>query len=700
MTANKRNILEEMKENFMVYALDTNNNKSFPDARDGLKPGQRACLWTMYHNNFINSRPHVKSAKIDGLVAASVWPHGTTAIYETFARMSQSFTNNIPTVDFHGSNGNVILGSEFASDRYTEAKLALIAERGMLQGVNQDTVDMIWNFLEDEQWPSVLPAIFPNLLVNGTQGIGIGLATTWLPHNFQETANIILTYLDSGKLDTDSYYPDFPTGATIINQSELATVNRTGKGKVVVEANYNISGKDINFTEFPFQVYIEPLIEEIKDGIDKNKIHNVKEVFNKSDKSQILLTITCASSSNVDSVLRELFTNTSLRSQYNANQVAIVGKTPKLLTLKELIDIYIAHNLSCIKREHRFDLDKTLERIEILEGLARALKDIDNVIALIRSSKSAAEAKKYMTDKLGLTECQVDAILKMQLSRLAKLEESQILQELEEKRSLAAKLRNVVEDSEEQKKILTKRLSRLVKDFGSPRKTKVIDKPIEKITAKTKKEKEPERCVVCLADNGFYLKRVSAAQYRESSANSWAISTSTDKTVNVFTAFGKVYRVKAENIKECLAADKGTVIGSLIDIGSHDIIRAISVEDDDIDMFAVTHCGRVKRFGSQLFDGRTQNKKGSSYIKLREKDEVRLLVDLQGGKWIHFIAPKDEELVIDATTVNQSGKTSSGQVGFRFAANALDKHILSAEQLKGISVDTIIGKVGGRGRKA
>lgn len=697
MTANKRDILEEMKENFMVYSLDTNNNKSFPDARDGLKPGQRACLWAMYKQGFTSNKPHVKSAKIDGLVAANFWPHGTTAIYETFARMSQPFTNNVPEVDFHGSNGNVILGSVFASDRYTEARLAPIAEDGMLQGVTKNSVDMMWNFLEDEKWPTVLPSVFPRLLVNGSQGIGVGLATNWLTHNFKETTQLILDYLFSGKLDEDNYFPDFPTGGTIINKSELAAINKTGKGKVLVEAKYSIHGKEIEFTEFPYQVYIEPLVEEIKSGVEQDKIHGVKEVFNKSDKTRILLSVTCTSSASADGVLEELFTNTSLRSQFNANQVAIVSKTPKLLTLKEEVDIYIAHNLSCIKREHEFDLQKTKERIEILQGLERALKGIDNVIALIRSSKSAADAKQYMIENINLTDRQADAILKMQLSRLAKLEENQILQELEEKEKLAGELEKVVNSEEEQKKVLVKRLTALADKYGNERRTQLTDKKIVKVSkTREKKEKEPERCVVCLADNGFYLKRIPISQYRESSANSVAITTSTDKTINIFTAFGKVYRIKVDAIKECLAADKGTVIGSLVNIDSHDIIRAISAQDQKQDLFAVTLKGRVKRFDSMLFDGSTQNKRGSSYIKLNPRDEIRFLIALGEAKWIKIKGPSDEVLCFDATTVRPSGKTSSGQVGYKFAAQGTQE-ILSAALLD--SAPQELGRVGGRGKK-
>lgn len=305
---NEVNIIDEVQQNFIDSSYDTNTNRAFPDIRDGLKPGQRACLWEMYTKKYTSKKPHVKSAKISGGVAALWWPHGTTAIYETFARMSQPFTNNIPEVDFHGSNGNVILGGDaIAADRYTEARLSPIVEAGMLTGINKQVVPMQLNFSEDDQWPKVFPAVFPRLLVNGAQGIGVSLSNVWLPHGFSETAELILRYIKTGELDEDNYYPDFPTGGTIINKDELATINKTGRGKVIIESKYRTNGQEIDFYELPYQVFIEPVIDEIKKAIAEEKVTGIADVYNKSDKKRISLVVTCMPGVDVYKVVTQLF---------------------------------------------------------------------------------------------------------------------------------------------------------------------------------------------------------------------------------------------------------------------------------------------------------------------------------------------------------------------------------------------------------
>ena len=658
MTTNKVDTLDEVGENFLVYATDTNNNKSFPDARDGLKPGQRACLWSMYKAGFTSAKPHVKSAKIDGLVAANYWPHGTTAIYETFARMSQPFSNNNPEVDFHGANGNVIIGGDaIAADRYSEARLSPIAEEGMLQNINKNVVDMIPNFSEDEEWPKVLPALFPRLLVNGAQGIGVGIATEWALHNLQETADVLINYIRTGEVDNDNYYPDFPTGATIVNKNDLSQINKTGRGKVIVEAKYLIDKQDINFTEFPFQVYIEPIIEKIKEGIDTGKLIGIKEVNNKSDKKRILLTVTCAASANPQDILNQLFQYTPLRNQYDINQMAIISKTPSLLTLKDMCEIYTKHNIECIQRQYRHDLDKTLDRIEILEGLERAYKGIDNVINLIRNSNSSAEAKEYMVNNLGLTERQADAILGLKLSRLAHLEEQEILNELEQKRKDATEIQEILDSSDRQKKLLIKNLKTFAKKYSAQRRTQVIQKEIVAFQ-KTKKEKAVESVVVCYTDNG-YIKSIPAAKYRPASGNLGCIETTTDGYIQIYNT-KKVYRLKVSNIKQCLASEKGTALGTILGTGlTH--IRMIATCGEDKDVVAVSKSGRIKKFNTSLFNGTTQNIKGQDYFP---KNEV-LFVITSEDKYLTFNSVEGYELCSDISALKASGKASTGRVGIK-----------------------------------
>lgn len=688
-------IIQEVSQNFIDSAYDTNTNRAFPDARDGLKPGMRACLWTMYKHDFVHSKPHVKSAKIDGLVAASIWPHGTTAIYETFARMSQPFTNNVPEVDFHGANGNVILGgSAIAADRYSEARLTPVTEKYMLDGVEKNAVDMIWNFSEDEKWPSVLPAVFPRLLVNGSQGIGVSIANSWACHNLSETCKVLEDYMNSNIVDNDNYLPDWPCGATIVNRDELPQINKTGQGKIVTEAKYEIVGKEIHFTEFPYQVYIEPLIDEIKDAIEKDKVHNVVDVFNKSDKRRILLTVTCSSATKTKSVLQELLSSTSLRSQFNVNQVAIVGKTPKLLTLEDMCRIYVSHNLSCIKREYEYDLAKTLDRIEILEGLAKALGDIDGLIRLIKNSESAAKAKEKLLG-YDFTERQADAILAMKLSRLAHLEVDSVIQELKEKRMLADSLRFVIDSECEQKKILCERLQQLAKEFGSSRRTQVIQKEIVK-PSNVKKKDEPQDVVFCLDENA-YAKVVPLGKFHTNESNVREDKTRTDKLVILYSNRGRAYRLKVDAIKPCLNSEKGTAVGPLLELAPDEKIVDFSVNATCPALIMVTKSGRVKVMGAKHIDGTTQNKRGIPMMKLDEEDEIVYCSCIDDKNFVEIRSSglESRKAIFQISDITPTGKSSSGRIGIKLKDG---EHVSYVRLLEDVDKRRI-SRLGTRGAK-
>lgn len=688
-------IIQEVSQNFIDSAYDTNTNRAFPDARDGLKPGMRACLWEMYTKGYTSNKPHVKSAKIDGGVAALWWPHGTVAIYETFARMSQSFTNNVPEVDFHGANGNVILGgSAIAADRYSEARLAPVTEKYMLDGVEKNAVDMIWNFSEDEKWPSVLPAVFPRLLVNGSQGIGVSIANSWACHNLFDTCKVLEDYIDSNIVDNDNYLPDWPCGATIVNKDELPQINKTGQGKIVTEAKYEIVGKEIHFTEFPYQVYIEPLIDEIKDAIEKDKIHNVVDVFNKSDKRRVLLTVTCSSATKAKSVLQELLSSTSLRSQFNVNQVAIVGKTPKLLTLEDMCRIYVSHNLSCIKREYEYDLTKTLDRIEILEGLTKALGDIDGLIRLIKNSESAAKAKEKLLG-YDFTERQADAILAMKLSRLAHLEVDSVLQELKEKRVFADSLRFVIDSEREQKKILCERLRRLAQEFGGPRRTQVIQKEIVK-PSNVKKKNEPQDVVFCLDENA-YAKVVPLGKFHTNESNVREDKTRTDKLVILYSNRGRAYRLKVDAIKPCLNSEKGTAVGPLLELAPDEKIVDFSVNAACPALIMVTKSGRVKVMEAKHIDGTTQNKRGIPMMKLDEEDEIVYCSCIDDKSFVEIRSSglESRKAIFQISDITPTGKSSSGRIGIKLKDG---EHVSYVRLLEDIDKRRI-SRLGTRGAK-
>ena len=413
-------LCKELGQNFIDFSYEANSARAFADARDGLKPGQRACLWEMYNSGYTSNKPHVKSAKIAGAVSGNWWPHGNVAIYETFARMSQPWINNNPEVDWHGNNGSLFTGPECASDRYTEARLSKIAEKGLFNGIKKNNVNMILNFSEDAEWPEVLPAILPRLIVNGCQGIGSTIANVWLPHNLKDITNVITKYMETGVLDYSNLYPSFPTGGIIINKNDIHTIYETGKGKVILRGKAEVKGNKILITELPYQIYAQPYVEKITDMAIKEEITGIEAVYNKSGKNKLLIEIECEN--NPDYVLKQLYAKTDLQKNYNANQWALVGKTPALLNLKQYIDIYIKHNQECLIRELQYDLGKAQTRLHIVEGLLIALADIDNVIKMIKESESSAAAAINLINTYKLTETQAKAILNMKLSSLAKLE--------------------------------------------------------------------------------------------------------------------------------------------------------------------------------------------------------------------------------------------------------------------------------------
>lgn len=680
-------IIKELSQNFIDSAYDTNTNRAFPDARDGLKPGQRCILWEMYKRGYSSKKPHIKSAKVDGGVAANWWPHGTAAIYETFVHMSQSFTNNLPEIDFHGANGNIVLGgNSFAADRYTEVRLAPIAEQGLLEGVDKNSVDMIWNFSEDEQMPSVLPAVFPRLLVNGSQGIGVSVANTWTLHNLQETVDLLVEYLRTGKIDYDSYYPDFPTGCTIINKQDLSKINRTGRGKIILEATYKIIGKEIHFTEFPYQTYIEPVIEEIKKNYEEGKLEGFEDCSNRTDKKKTLLVVEAISESKVQELLASLFKYTSLQIQINVNQMAVVSKTPTLLTLGDVCAIYKEHNLSCIKREYVYEANKTQERVEILEGLKKAYDRLDNVIALIKDSKSSLKAKEYMINSFSLTERQADAILALKLSKLAHLEKQEILSELKEKKKKLQELLKVIESEEEQKAVLIQRLMQLATNYGENRRTKVIQKEIMS-SSKVKLEKKIESVIVCYTDNG-YIKSIPATKYRMVEGNLGCVETTTDGYIQIYNTH-KVYRLKVSSIKQCLPSEKGTAVGALLKTGMIKV-HGVYLCGEDKSLVAITDSGRIKKFNTSIFNGTTQCLRGMDYFP---NNSVMLLCESEGRKYA-IAKTKTHELAADISTIKESGKASTGRQLMKCDKNERIESVFCV-----ISTDKPLSSLGARGKK-
>ena len=655
-------IREELSKNFIDFAAEANGQRAFPDARDGLKPGQRACLWEMYVKGYTSNKPHVKSAKVDGGVAATWWPHGTTAIYDTFARMSMPWINNIPEVDFHGSNGNQVIGAAPAADRYTEARLAPASEQGFLSEMKKNPVPMIKNFSEDEEWPEVLPAIFPRLAVNGSQGIGVTVAQVWLPMNLGELTTAIKGYIHSGTLDVSEGLIDFPTKGIIINKDDLHIIHETGKGKVILRGKVEIKGNNILITELPYQVYVETFIDDIKKLIKEGTLTGIDDILNKSDKKRLLVEISCTE--NPEQVLKMLYAKTDLQKNFNANQFALVGKTPRMLTLKDYIDIYVQHNLNCIQKEYQFDLDKATKKLEVTQGLIKALTSIDDIIVLIKQSDSSKDAIGKLVTKYGFTEVQAKAIVDMKLGRLAKLEAVELNKTEQGLQSDITEFNRILNSETNQKELFLTRLDAFTKKFGFPRRTQLTQIEIPK-ESKSKPEFIPEPCGIVVTTT-HTIKRMAKAT--KPKANEYFLmnqETDTNDWLSVFTAAGKMYKIQTKDIPEGTTASKGIGIAALLEMGNDTpVAYFLHSQFGEGTLLFVTSRGQIKCAKMEEF---TSTRKGGVIAtKLREGDSVTAVMEYHGED-VEVITKKGMSIHLRGNDIPTQGKNTLGVKGMNVA---------------------------------
>lgn len=655
-------IREELSKNFIDFAAEANGQRAFPDARDGLKPGQRACLWEMYVKGYTSNKPHVKSAKVDGGVAATWWPHGTTAIYDTFARMSMPWINNIPEVDFHGSNGNQVIGAAPAADRYTEARLAPASEQGFLSEMKKNPVPMIKNFSEDEEWPEVLPAIFPRLAVNGSQGIGVTVAQVWLPMNLGELATAIKGYIYSGTLDVSEGLIDFPTKGIIINKDDLHVIHETGKGKVILRGKVEIKGNNILITELPYQVYVEPFIDDIKKLIKEGTLTGIDDILNKSDKKRLLVEISCTE--NPEQVLKMLYAKTDLQKNFNANQFALVGKTPKMLTLKDYIDIYVQHNLNCIQKEYQFDLNKATKKLEVTQGLIKALASIDDIITLIKQSDSSKDAISKLMTKYEFTEVQAKAIVDMKLGRLAKLEAIELNKTEQGLLNDITEFNHILNSETNQKELFLTRLDTFTKKFGFPRRTQLTQIEIPK-ESKSKPEFIPEPCGIVITTTHTIKRMAKTAKPKTNEYFLMNQETDTGDWLSVFTAAGKMYKIQTKDIPEGTTASKGIGIAALLELGSDTpVAYFLHSQFGEGRLLFVTSRGQIKCAKMEEF---TSTRKGGVIAtKLREGDSVTTVMEYHGED-VEAITKKGMSIHLRGGDIPTQGKNTLGVKGMNVA---------------------------------
>lgn len=670
-------INEELSQNFLDFSYEANSQRAFADARDGLKPGQRACLWEMYSKGYSSGKPHVKSAKISGGTVASWWPHGTTAIYDTFARMSQSWINNIPEVDWHGANGSIQISGEPAADRYTEARLSKTTEDGLLFGIKKNNVPMKLNFSEDQEWPEVLPAIYPRLMVNGCQGIGSTIANVFLPHSLNELALSIKEYIQTGKINYSSLAPSFPTGGIIINKNDLEPIYKTGKGKVILRGKTQIVGNCIQITEMPYQVYVEPFIEQVKQLITKEELTGIENILNKSNKKQLLIEIEC--SNTPLNILNQLFQKTDLQKTFNANQYALVGKTPKLLNYQQYLDIFLNHNYECIQREYSFDLEKSQKRLEIVLGLIKALEDIDNIIALIKKSENSKVAADNLIKTYDFTKVQAQAIIDMKLGRLAHLEAIELNKEQEDLTSTIKDCKDIITNLNRRQNIFLTRFNNFVKKYPNPRRTELTQIDPPKKEDKEIVNVEPEKCVVITTASGN-IKRIPISSFKVQKKNGKGIKSQDDITdtiirtntidqLMIFTNKGNMYRLLVNDIPVGTNVSKGQPITSLIEMLSGErptVIYSIYRDTDAQYVLFVTKNGVIKKTALSEYTS-TKKKCGIPAIKLRENDEL-IAVSLVKDENIILVSSAGNAIRFKSSEVSAAGRLTIGMKGMTLKA--------------------------------
>lgn len=583
-------IEDELKQDFLVYAQEVNNNRAFADARDGLKISQRAVLWEMYDKKYFSNKPHVKSAKVDGGVIANWHPHGSE--YTTIVRMSQPWVNNIPEINFHGANGSLIGGPDAAASRYTECRLSEAIEDGLFNSINKETVEFILNYSEDQKWPAVLPAIFPRLFVNGSQGIGYTIAQEWEPGNLTELVEKVKEYISKKKITFNNIYPDYPTGGIIINKKDIEDLYKTGHGTVILRGKTDIIGNYINITELPYQIYAEPFIQKVKDLVNTGTLTGIEDICNKSDDNGLLIEIECSIDPNT--VLQKLYKLTDLQCTFSANQMALVNGVPQMLNLQDYIKVYIDHNIECLQREYQFDLNKAVARKEVVDGLIRAISIIDDIISCIKASKSSDEAKKNLITTFSFTENQAKAIVEMRLGKLANLEIAELNKELAELIKIIDKCTKFLASDKLQNKEFIKRLDEFAEKYGWQRHTEVTDIDLAAEKQAVKSVKVEEKYILILTSDNK-IKKVSINQFKVSKLTENDVSYvelgAKDRLIAI-SADGQMYKYEVKNFDACSQNSAGTAL-------EHQIINIFAGTESEPYLFMITKTGLAKKIKAE-----------------------------------------------------------------------------------------------------
>ena len=679
-------LVPEMEQSYIEYAMSVIVGRALPDVRDGLKPVHRRILYAMYEDNLTSDRPFKKSATCVGDVLGRYHPHGDASVYDALVRLAQDFSMRYMLVDGHGNFGSVD-GDPPAAYRYTEARLSKISNE-MLRDIDKDTVDWDPNFDESRKEPRVLPCRFPNLLVNGSSGIAVGMATNIPPHNLREVIGACICVLDDPDATLSDLMehvkgPDFPTKGIIMGRSGIRAAYATGRGRLMVRARHEFeefgNGRTrIIITELPYQVNKRMLIKAIADQVEDKRIDGISDIRDESDRNGMRMVIELKRDANPQVVLNRLFAQTQLQTTFAINMLALVNnqRQPKILSLRHIIDEYLAFQEEIIIRRTRFDLKKAQERAHLLEGLLVAQDNIDEVIRIIRSSYD--NAKENLMSRFGLDDVQAQAILDMQLKRLQGLDREKLQAEYKELEEKIAYFLRILSDESLVKSILKEELTAIADKFGDDRKTEIQDVEdeldIEDLI-------EEEQCVFTLTENG-YIKRTPVSEYAAQSKGGMGkkgITTREEDTVvDVFTASthdyilfftdtGKVYRKKGYQIPESGKAAKGVNIVNILQVETGEKVQAMlhfrETGDEQLYLFMTTRNGTVKRLEVRALKNLRNN--GIRALTLDEGDQLISVVETRGSDRVLIATHDGQAVCFDETDVRAMGRTAVGVRGIR-----------------------------------
>ena len=690
---------KEMQASFLEYSMSVIVSRALPDVRDGLKPVHRRILYAMNESGYTPNRPHMKSARTVGDVIGKYHPHGDSAVYDTMVRLAQPFSMRVPLVDGHGNFGSID-GDSAAAMRYTEARLDKAAME-LLRDLDKETVDLQPNYDESLEEPKVLPARFPNLLVNGSNGIAVGMATNIPPHNLGETIDATCMMLDNPDITTEELMtalpgPDFPTGGIIMGKKGILDAYETGRGSLTVRAKCTIedrkNGKSsIVVSEIPYQVNRKRLLEKLGELVRDKKLPEISNIHDAADRHGIDIVIDLKQNALPQVVLNKLYKHTQLQVGFGVIMLALVDGVPRVLSLKEMLFYYIEHQKEVIERRTRFELKKAEERAHILDGYIIALDNIDEVIHIIRSSQTDKEAGARLTERFGLSKKQTDAILEMRLRRLTGLEREKIEQELADLREKIAYYKRVLEDEGLLKQIIKDELQEIKKKFGTPRKTQLSgdakDIDVEDLIAE-------ENVVVTMTKAG-YVKRLPVTTYRQQKRGGKGMQgvslkdndyvehlfvASTHSYMLFFSTAGKVYRLKVYELPEASRHARGTAIVNLLPLQKGETISAViatkDFPEDEYLMFATEH-GMVKKTSMDLYD-RTR-RDGLIAINLKEGDQLISVRRVAVGEKVIMVSSAGKAIMWSEGEVRAMGRDTMGVKGMTVPADA---HVLGMEIAK------------------